>query len=426
MSIDRDRLVELATRYLDRQTWFVKAVANDRGDLVCNEIQQLSDAEPGLFRMVFARGETQIQLFVGTRRSSGLAGTLRNEDAALFGAIDIDGDAYLAYDALADDECCRLLLGIASGGAEDALRVRHVASLVSHASLVFDDRLFMKCYRVLEQGDRAEAALLFGLDEVGFNAIIAPVARWREGGMDLALIRDYLPSALEGRLLALTSLRDLLAYVNETEDEGGFRAVPAGASADEVARSAGGDLAGELRRLGQTSAHLHLALDAVFGDTELDPGVIASTLPASLLSSSVELVDQWGRAIRLHGDFHLRRVMRSDVGWLITGFGDDPMFGDVAPGGALQVRVGSPLEDVADMFFALADAAHEALRLRPVGEQPFAEPLAEAWIRRSREAFLRGYLEVEGIEVILPRDEVLREELLGLFVAVREQRYRTA
>jgi predicted trehalose synthase len=425
MNLDRERLIDLAVRYLDRQGWFVKAIAAEYGPLVCNDIQELSDAEPGLFRMVFSKGETQVQIFVGTRHSSGLAGTLRNEDAALFGALDIDGESYLAYDALAD-ECCRLLLGIASGGAEDALRVRHVASLVSHASLVFDDRLFMKCYRVLEQGDRAEAALLFGLDEAGFNAIIAPVARWREGGMDLALIREFLPSALEGRLLALTSLRDLLAYVNETEDEAGFRAVAAGASADEVARSAGGDIAGELRRLGQTSARLHLALDQVFGDTELDPGVIASTLPASLLSTTTELGDRWGRAIRLHGDFHLRRVMRSDAGWLISGFGDDPMFGDGTSGGALQVRVGSPLEDVADMFFALADVAHEALRLRPLGEQPFAEPLAEAWIRRSRDAFLRGYLEVEGIEAILPSDEVLREELLGLFLAVREQRYRTA
>lgn len=407
MMVDEERLIDLATRYLTRQTWFNR-VAEDAGEAIaCTAVEPLSDAEPGLLRMVFALGELRLQLFVGTRRSAGLGGALRNQDASLLGAVDVDGDSRLAYDALADDECCRVLLGLATSGAEEALRVRRVASLVSHASLVFDDRLFMKCYRVLEQGERPEAALLFGLDAVGFNAMVAPVARWREDEVDLALVREYLPSALEGRLLALTSLRDLLAYVNETEDEAGFHAVAAGDSADEVASMAGGDVASEVRRLGQTSARLHVALAAVFGDEPF-----------------VEGGEPAGRSIRLHGDFHLRRVMRSDAGWLVSGFGDDPLFADVAPGAPMPVHFGSPLEDIADMCFALSDVAHEALRLRPVAEQPFAEPLSEAWIRRNRAAFLRGYLEVEGVGRLLPSDEEQRLRLLAAFLDVRERRYR--
>ena len=407
MKIDEGHLIDLATRYLTRQTWFNR-VANDAGEAIsCTAIEPLSDAEPGLLRMVFALGDLRLQLFVGTRRSIGVGGALRNQDASLLGALEIDGDSRLAYDALADDECCRVLLGLATSGAEEGLRVRRVASLTSHASLVFDDRLFMKCYRVLEEGERPEAELLFRLDAVGFNAMVAPVARWHEDGADLALVREFLPSALEGRLLALTSLRDLLAYVNETEDEAGFHAVAAGDSADAVAASAGGDVAGEIRRLGQTSARLHIALAEVFGDEALLSGREGA-----------------GRAIRVHGDYHLRRVIRSDAGWLVAGFGDDPMFADVAPGAPMPVHFGSPLEDVADMYLALSQVAHEALSLRPVAEQPFAEPLSDAWIRRNRSAFLRGYREVDGVERLLPSDDGEVTRLLSEYLDVRERRYR--
>ena len=278
----------------------------------------------------------------------------------------------------------------------------------------------MKCYRVLEPGERAESSVLFGLDAVGFNAIISPVARWSEGGVDLALIREFLPSALEGRLLALTSLRDLLAYVNETEDEAGFRAVEVGGSADEVAAAAGGDIAFEMRRLGQTAARLHLALAAAFGDVALPPRADLNPPASSTASSSEEV---WGRAIHLHGDFHLRRVMRTDGGWIISGFGDDPLFAMTGAAGSVIERNGSPLEDVADMFFALREVANEALRLRPSAERPYAEPLAHAWTRRNQGSFLRGYLEVEQISRLLPTEPALRDQLLTHFVVARAERY---
>jgi predicted trehalose synthase len=419
VNLDRDALAELAAHYLERQGWFLKSTAGDRGLLLCESIEGLGDDDPGLYRLVFTKGAHRLQLFAGVRATTSLAGALRNEDAALFGPIDVDGEAYLAYDALADDECCRRILGIATEGRESAGRVRPVASLLSHTSYVFDERLFMKCYRVLEPGERAESSVLFGLDSVGFNAIIAPVARWSEGGVDLALVREFLPSALEGRLLALTSLRDLLAYVNETEDEAGFRSVEVGGSADEVAAAAGGDIAFEMRRLGQTAARLHLALADAFGDVALPPRPDLEPLAAS---SALWFQEVWGRAIHLHGDFHLRRVMRTDGGWIISGFGDDPLFAKTGAGSVIE-RNGSPLEDVADMFFALREVANEALRLRPSAERPYAEPLAHAWTRRNQGSFLRGYLEVDPVSRLLPTDQAIRDQLLTHFVVARAERY---
>ena len=423
MNLDSDVLVELASRYLERQGWFLQATAGDKGPLVCESIEILAEEDPALFRLVFTKGAHRLQLFAGVRAPTTLVGALRNEEAALFGPIDVGGDSYLAYDALADDECCRRILGIATSGRESAGRVRPVASLLSHTSFVFDERLFMKCYRVLEPGERAESTVLFGLDTVGFNAIISPVALWSEGGVDLALIREFLPSALEGRLLALTSLRDLLAYVNETEDEAGFRSVETGGSADEVAAAAGGDIAFEMRRLGQTAARLHLALADAFGDVALPPRSALEPLAAASALWSDEV---WGRAIRLHGDFHLRRVMRTDGGWIISGFGDDPMFAMTGATGSVIEQIGSPLEDVADMFFALREVANEALRLRPSAERPYAQPLAHAWTRRNQGSFLRGYLEVDPIGRLLPTTGAIRDQLLTHFVVLRAERYELA
>jgi len=423
VNFDPDELAELAGRYLERQGWFLQTTAGDRGPLLNESMDEIDDRSPGLYRLVFIKGTNRIQLFAGIRPPSTLAGALRNEEAALFGPIEVDGESHLAYDALADDECCRRLLEVATKGHEHAWRVRPVASLLSHTSLVFDERLFMKCYRVLEAGERAESSVLFGLDSVGFNAIISPVARWSDHGVDLALIREFLPSALEGRLLALTSLRDLLAYVNETEDETGFRPVAAGSSADQVAAEAGGDIAFEMRRLGQTAARLHVALAEAFGDVALAP---RDDLVLSSFTAGPWPDEAWGREIRLHGDFHLRRVMRTDGGWIISGFGDDPIFALTTAAGSVVARSGSPLEDVADMFYALRRVADEALALRPSAEQPFAAPLAHAWTRRNQQSFLRGYLEVDQVLRLIPTEATIRDQLLARYLAMRAERYGPA
>jgi predicted trehalose synthase len=123
--------------------------------------------------------------------------------------------------------------------------VRLVHSLVSHASLVYDERLFMKSYRVLEPAPRPEIELMLRLEEVGFEHTLRPVAYWERNGWDLALVREYIPGAVEGRLLALTSLRDLLGRSDGDRPK-----------LDEVG-GAGGDLSSEVRRLGETTGSLH-------------------------------------------------------------------------------------------------------------------------------------------------------------------------
>ena len=67
MNLDRDALADLAARYLERQGWFLQSTAGDKGTLVCESIEGLVDDDPGLFRLVFTKGEHRLQLFAGVR-----------------------------------------------------------------------------------------------------------------------------------------------------------------------------------------------------------------------------------------------------------------------------------------------------------------------------------------------------------------------
>ncbi len=429
-------LVPDAIAYLERQAWFQQAVAGRPvAHLVLSAYDVLREEPPGLARLLFRRGEQHFQLLAGWREASSAASVLQDSETSLIGTVEVGENHVLAYEALADDELILDLLRVVTGGREHAQRVRRVSTLVSHASVVFDERLFMKCYRVLEPGERPEAEMMFRLDAVGFNAMLAPVARWRDHGFDLALVREFLPSALEGRLLALTSLRDLLAHASVAEEAGGLAGLGREhLDADAEAASAGGDLAAEMHRVGMTTGHLHAALVHAFGSQVARPSALAEAIASSARSSEDELHElasmvaalppgSAGCAIRLHGDYHLRRVMRSESGWLVAGFGDDPMYATARPRPSLAPRVGSPVEDLADMCFALHRVAEEALNQRCPGENDLAARLARAWERRNRGAFLEGYTAVPETTTLLPEDEATTSLLLRAFQAVRDRRY---
>ena len=196
---------------------------------------------------------------------------------------------------------------------------------------------------------------------------------------------------MEGRLLALTSLRDLLG---RPVDEEKLRP-------DEVG-GAGGDLSSEMRRLGEVTARLHLALAEAFGVRRLED--------AEALA---------GAAIRVHGDYHLRRVFRTDDGWVVGGFGDDPLIGRPDGHDRRRVRYASPLEDLADLSYSLRQVAAEALAAQPAVRWAQAERLAKSWDRRNRGAFLSGYLGVDGIGELVSMERPAVAENIKSLVALR-------
>ncbi|MDA8295920.1 MAG: hypothetical protein M0004_04910 [Actinomycetota bacterium] len=428
-------LFDLARTYLERQVWFHRAIAGKpEGELSLVAADVLRHDEPGLARLLVARGSQRFQLLAGWREATAVGGVLKGRESALLGSAPVPGDGtqgVLVYDALADDDLLTRLLALVTEGREHAERVRRVATLVSHASLVFDERLFMKCYRVLEEGERPEVEMMFRLEAAGFAALLQPVARWRGYGCDLAVVREFLPSALEGRLLALTSLRDLLAHASGTDEQGGVGSLGGEIDPDAETASAGGDFSAEMRRLGVMTAGLHAAMSTAFGAQAAEPARVAKIIAAGGSPRLAALGEQIGAAapeslgasIRVHGDYHLRRVMRAERGWLVAGFGDDPLYASAKPDPSLAPRVGSPIEDLADMCFSLHRVAAEALAQRPASEAEVAADLAAAWERRNCEAFLAGYLRSPEVQVLLPGSSETVELLLTAFGAVRAHRY---
>ncbi|MHB8244692.1 MAG: maltokinase N-terminal cap-like domain-containing protein [Acidimicrobiales bacterium] len=392
-----EALAQLLGSYLPRQEWARSALAMVGGTQAVPvrvvEVEVLRRGRPGLASVVVDAGETfdhRFHVIVGWRAVPQATASLLRPGAVLGPGEDDEGEVLL-YDGLADTELCLELLVAATAGREHASRVRLVHSLASHSALVYDERLFMKCYRVIEPRTRPEIEMMMGLDKVGFNHLLAPVAHWSRSGWDLGLVREFMPGAVEGKALALTSLRDLLARAGTSEHASSF----------EQVGLAGGDLCYETRRLGETTAELHLAITEAFG-----------TRPGTGPGKATE--------IRVHGDYHLRRVMRVDAGWLVAGFGDDPLIGAEAGASSQgEPKMASPLEDVADLLVSLDQVAAEAAAIQGESTMAHARVLAAGWVSHNRVSFLRGYLGTEAIARLIP---LSREEVEGWLGAQVERR----
>jgi len=377
----------LVGAYLARQDWAQSALGSFGATSLPAEVidvEVLRTEHPGMASVIVQCRDCTFHLVLGWRPVTVAPGVLgAQSDAVLGPGWDSTGEV-LVYAALADSELVVRLLESVSGGGERAERGRVVQSLVSHASLVYDDRLFMKCYRVIEPRPRPEVEMVWRLDAAGFNHMLAPVGHWQRNGRDLALVREFVPGAVEGLALARTSLRDLLARADSTNNGAPFADVGL----------AGGDLGPEMRRLGETTARMHLALATAFGTEPLPRGGVGAAGGGGAVVAS---------AVRVHGDYHLRRVMRTDSGWLVAGFGDDPLMG-AAAGAASQGegRFASPLEDVADLCCSLQIAAAEAVALQTRSTRAHAGVLAQGWLEHNIAAFVSGYMSMAGIERLIP------------------------
>jgi maltokinase len=271
----------------------------------------------------------------------------------------------------------------------------------SNTSLVFDDRLIFKVYRRLHEGRNPDVEVTSALAEAGFDHVALPLVTWREDPYDLAFGQQYLAGGSEGWALALTSLRDL--YNSACED-------PA---------EAGGDFANDARRLGRMTAQMHLALAETLGivrgpavTAEWD-GLLERTVnrlnaasdlagrdlvaTAGRLLARLRAVRDSGPAIRVHGDYHLGQVMETDSGWYVLDFEGEP-----AKSLAERTAPTSPLKDVSAMLRSLDYASRYALTERAASEMGRLVPLARAWNAHNRQAFLEGYLGVDGIRDLLP------------------------
>jgi len=240
---------------------------------------------------------------------------------------------------------------------------------------------------------------------------------WEEGDYDLAVCQAFLAEAVEGWSLALTSLRDF--YGADCEDPG----------------ECGGDFAPEAERLGETTARMHVALADAFGRQAGDAAAWAGLVEAQLgrlkagdadraaadrFVESLRSTKDAGAAIRVHGDYHLGQVLRTDSGWNVLDFEGEP-----ARPLAERAAPSSPLKDVAGMLRSFHYAAQVALSERGAGDG-VNTLRAERWEGRQRDAFLQGYYAVDEVRGLLPADDRAVLTAFELDKAVYEVLYERA
>ena len=423
------RLEELLPGWLPQQRWYggkgtaVTAVRVDSETRLPGE----ADVRLALLEVDGADGSTErYQLLVG-RRTGQLEHRLEH---AVIGEV----DGALAYDAVHDHDAMAALLGLLSRGGElgplvftvdgevdPTLTSRVLAGEQSNTSVVFGDAVILKLFRRLQPGANPDIEVTSALAHAGSTHVARPLA-WLEGDVggertSLGLLQVFLKGASDGWAMATASVRDLFAEAD--------------LHADEV----GGDFASEAERLGVATAEVHAIMATALPSREAGPEEYAGTaaqlrerLDAALavvpeLAPYAEPLrtayDQVGqrtapvRVQRVHGDYHLGQVLRTQEGWVLLDFEGEPAR-PLAERRALM----SPLRDVAGMLRSFDYAARHLLAERH-GDQQLAYRATE-WAERNRQAFCDGYARAAGSD---PRDESVLLRAFELDKAVYEVVY---
>jgi maltokinase len=401
-------LEDLLATWLVKQRWFA-GKGRTVHDLAIVADTELVPGDPGLRHLIVtvSHGATSdcYQLFIGMRAR--LPARLRH---ARIGAV---GDMQV-YDGLHDTELTRTLLdAIADDRTVGTLRFcripcdqieRGLDSLVltgeqSNTSLVFGESAIFKVFRRVAPGPNPDLEVTAAMAELG-SRHVAPPYGWIETRMDgavtvLAILSCYLRAASDGWSLAATSVRDLYA-------SDGLRAA-----------EAGGNFAPEAERLGAATAEVHRELAEAFGTSELAPDAIRELaeqmfrrldIATAAVPELARYADMIGDAYsnlakltepvpaqRVHGDYHLGQVMRTQTEWVVLDFEGEP----ASPLAQRRAR-SSPLRDVAGMLRSFDYAARHQLITRP--RNPELAAAASDWVRRNSEAFCAGYAEAGGLD----------------------------
>jgi maltokinase len=432
---DAADLVEPLRQHLPRQRWYSGSEAPST--LVVVEQEVLEAGVPALVDLLVDADGARYQVALGLRPSGERPEFLRGREDAVLGEVPGADGPLLAYDGTLDPELALLLLDIVSGGKEAADRVRPVGGEQSNSSLVYDDRVILKLFRRLHPGRNLDVEMTEALADSGFSHVARPLATMSRslGGeeYDLVVVQPFLIGGVDGWALALTSLRDLFG-VGDTQ--------PVPIITDDMPPptidpgDAGGDFSAEARRLGTITGDMHVALADAFGQEPGNGRQWADLIEAQLESvdhpdfdrgqatrivERLRALDDVGPSIRIHGDYHLGQVLRTDSGWYVLDFEGEP---DRPPDE--RRRPSSPLRDVAGMVRSLHYASEVALFERE--RDGDCVTLAQAWEERNRASYLDGYMETATKGGLLP-DPASTEAVLEAFElekAVYELNYERA
>ncbi len=441
-------LQDMLAQWLPRQRWFPGRGTAVGEVAVVSEVPLLA-GDPQLSHLVL-----EVQQAGGPARFQVLVGSASEPPAAVGGDSVIGTLAGLTvYDALHDPQLAAVLLrGIADDRLAGPLRFvreptarvadlptdsRLLAAEQSNTSLVFGDAAILKFLRRLFPGANPDLEVADALARLGSDRVAAPFG-WIETELDgqpvlLAVLSEFLTNAREGWSLALESVSRLYARLGSNGHEYLTTPVPRSGALPEA--GAGLPLVGEVRELGVATAQMHADMATAFGHRDMTPEelrALASRLTGKL-DAAVAVVPQLrahaGRISaayadlaalmepvpiqRIHGDYHLGQVMRSQRGWVALDFEGEP----AAP--LAERRALAPaLRDVAGMLRSFDYAARHQLIGHPRSQDLVAA--ADSWARQCQDAFCAGYAAGGGAD---PSDHATLLRALTLEKAVYEVIY---
>jgi maltokinase len=417
--------------WLGNQRWFA-GKGQGLHDLAIVADTELVAGDPEMRHLIIAVSHATnvdyYQVLVGLRRR--LPTRLQHV------RIGLADDGRIAYDALHDTDLTKpLLTGIATEARVGTLQMHKIQgarfdtghdSLViggeqSNTSLVYGNESILKVFRRVSPGPNPDLEVTTALARLGSPEVAEPLG-WIETRLDgaptsLALLSRFMRLATDGWTLAATSVRDLYATVVEANDRAEAESEPVEQPATALvnASDVGGDFAGESRRLGIATAKVHADLAAAFGTEEIDRDAVGALTEQMLhkLDLAVAAVPELAKHTdmisdayaelaklpgpfpmqRVHGDYHLGQVLRTEHGWVVLDFEGEP----ATPLAQRRAR-SSPLRDVAGMLRSFDYAARHQL----IGHRhPAAlSETARDWVRRNANAFCAGYAAAGGLDPV--------------------------
>jgi maltokinase len=423
-------MMKLVQDWIPRQRWF-----GGKGRTIASVEETSSslllDADPQvrllIVRVAYDDGTAEHYQLM-------LASTKDNVEQRLEHALLGEQDGNLVYDAVHDPVATSALLEhlaearhvdevsfVNAAELDDSLPGRVLGGEQSNTSVVFGDTVILKLFRRLQPGANPDIEVTKALADAGSTHVAPPLA-WYDGTVDgetttLGLLQPFLRGSSEGWAMATASVRDLFA-------EGDLHA-------DEV----GGDFAAESERLGTATGEVHALMrqvlpSATVGSDEsqatarqlherLDAALLVVPELAEHAESMRAAYDQVATRTdpvdvqRVHGDYHLGQVLRTQDGWVLLDFEGEP----ARPLPERRALM-SPLRDVAGMLRSFDYAAQHLLAEQTV--RPDLTFRAEEWATRNREAFCDGYAAATGHD---PRDEPVLLKAFELDKAVYETVY---
>ncbi len=419
---------DLLTEWLPHQRWYAgkgKAISgvtierqialDESSELMLTVLRVDADGGPDRYQLLLGRLTGELP----SRLSHALIGEA--EGAVFYDAAHSqDATAILLALIAAEDERDGVTFSCA-GEIDTSLPSRVISGEQSNTSIVYGEELILKLFRRLQPGINPDLEVSRALAASDNPHIARPVG-WIETDIDgqsstLALLQVFQRHATDGWAMATASVRDLFA-------EGDLHA-------DEV----GGDFAAESERLGAATAGVHLALRDTLPNATVGPETYQATVRqlrerldvaltivpdlephADALRARYDAVAGLTKPIliqRVHGDYHLGQVLRTQTGWVLLDFEGEP-----ARPLAERTALMSPLRDVAGMLRSYDYAARHLLAER--GGEPQLAYRAAEWAERNRQAFCDGYARAAGAD---PRDDAVLLRAFELDKAVYEVVY---